>query len=377
MSNLKVIVGVNLACWVLFTCVLMTCHHPQGPAPPVPAASSPSPAGLPRNVPCPTTKSQAQLKAAPEVALPGLVVPVAPVLSPPSSSASAFGKVIFSPNHPNPSTDPLPLIIHDLKRQYQFLSTVREEDNKRAPKNALRDLTLGDSTLNFIGGGDESPASFHLILYPPNEVRCRATRQRQENEPPVSCTEFKKDTCEIFRKYFSEGEDSAGLLWKPRGQRSLTFLESGGLDGTPESSMTELMERAGWEGLVVEATPANYVQVAANRPCVSSIESAASPKFEPVQFFGWGGCCSGMSEAMSDKFVKTFHGKSSRNEIFSYNVRSAPISEIIAAWGKSVIDFWVLDVEGAEKFVLLGMDFQATGKKRFSNFHKSTKACTQ
>jgi hypothetical protein len=76
-----------------------------------------------------------------------------------------------------------------------------------------------------------------------------------------------------------------------------------------------------------------------------------------VEFFGWGGCCSGIKDAMSDGFIKTFHGKE-KSKIVSYGVRSAPIVELIKAWGKAEVDFWVLDVEGAEKFVLMGMDFE-------------------
>lgn len=134
-------------------------------------------------------------------------------------------------------------------------------------------------------------------------------------------------------------------------------MEIGGLDGKPENSMTEIMERNGWDGLVIEATPGNYVQIASNRPCASVVEAAAGPSWGAVDFFGWGGCCSGAKSAMSDSFVKAFHSKKGSKERKYYRVRSAPIVDLFLAWGKDFVDFWVLDVEGGERQVLEGMDF--------------------
>jgi len=176
---------------------------------------------------------------------------------------------------------------------------------------------------------------------------------------PVECKTFKSDTCTIYDEYFKSSSQNKLLDKTSREGRKLAFVESGGLNGEPVNSMTELFERKGWHGLVVEATPGNYVQIPYNRPCVSTIESAASPSWGPVEFFGWGGCCSGIKDAMSDGFIKAFHGKGPKSSILSYKVRSAPIVDIFVAWDKPFIDVWVLDVEGAELFVLQGMDFKA------------------
>ena len=250
--------------------------------------------------------------------------------------------ILFSPNNPKstlPASSHASLVASDGNRLALFRDALTSEKLKTAPPYALRDLTLSDATTNFNADG-----SFHLVMYPPNPAAC-ASHVQQTGK--VSCEKFKQDTCTIFDEYFKTTTKTG-----PR-----TFIESGGFDGTPEWSMTELMEKQGWEGLVVEATPGNYVQIAEHRPCVSLVESAASPIWGPVEFFGWGGCCSGIKDAMSDKFIETFHGKE-KSKIVSYNVRSAPIVELIKAWGKTEVDFWVLDVEGAEKFVLMGMDFE-------------------
>ena len=116
---------------------------------------------------------------------------------------------------------------------------------------------------------------------------CSAKKKSLIGSKPESCQTFKEDTCNIYKEHFSLS--GVNKLVKPRKERTMTFIESGGLNGTPESSMTELMEREGWDRLVVEATPGNYGQIGFNRPCVSMIESAASTSWGPIEFFGWVG----------------------------------------------------------------------------------------
>ena len=55
---------------------------------------------------------------------------------------------------------------------------------------------------------------------------------------------------------------------------------------------------------------------------------------------------------MPGSFVKHFHGKNPH----SYPVMTAPFSDVVAAAGMLAIDFMSLDVEGAEFFVVQGMD---------------------
>ncbi|GMI07515.1 hypothetical protein TrRE_jg3495 [Triparma retinervis] len=122
------------------------------------------------------------------------------------------------------------------------------------PQLTLEDLTLADSKTNFLPSG-----SFHLVLYPPVPSRCETHTIRARHDPPVDCSTFKGDTCNIYREVRGGG---------------LTFHGGGGPGGR------------------------RYVRV-----------------------------------------------------------RSAPIADIFRAWGRQRVDFWVLDVEGAERQVLEGMDF--------------------
>jgi hypothetical protein len=57
---------------------------------------------------------------------------------------------------------------------------------------------------------------------------------------------------------------------------------------------------------------------------------------------------------MAETNKRVFHGKNAQ----AYKVQSAPVTEILIAADFRNLDFWVLDVEGAELSVLLGMDFK-------------------
>jgi len=223
-----------------------------------------------------------------------------------------------------------------------------------ADSAGLKVLTLSDAaaTAIRISQDGEQP---RVLVYPPDSWASRECF-RANRTALISASPFKRDVLAVAEKYFNSSEGPAH-----------TFVEIGGLDGSPLNSMTEVLEkRLGWRGLVIEATPANYVSIGKNRPCVHHAQAAAGPDWSLVEFFGWGGCCSGIKGAMSPKFQKQFHGRGKvrhpkqrhQSEVPEpYLVQQAPISDIMAAAGLTTVDFWSLDVEGAEEFVLRGMDF--------------------
>jgi hypothetical protein len=75
-----------------------------------------------------------------------------------------------------------------------------------------------------------------------------------------------------------------------------------------------------------------------------------------ADFVGWGDCCSGHKADMSSNFINTFHGATAE----SYKVLVAPASDVFRTAGFDTIDFFSLDVEGAELRVLQGIDFART-----------------
>lgn len=167
---------------------------------------------------------------------------------------------------------------------------------------------------------------------------------------------FVQDMCAVVEKYWKKDPKWKSLSSAQTPAR--TFLEVGALNGAAPTSNTRIFEKYManlWQGLTVEATPANFAELDTNRPCTYRTEVALSGDWGWVDFIGWGGCCSGHEQTMSDSFKKHFHGKSAK----SYKVLSAPIAEVakaVPAMKKDGIDFLSLDVEGAEYFVLNGMN---------------------
>ena len=90
-----------------------------------------------------------------------------------------------------------------------------------------------------------------------------------------------------------------------------------------------------------------------NRPCTYMTEVALSTSWGLAEFVGWGGCCSGSKSTMTESFLNYFHG----HKPTTYQVLMAPATDVFLAAGMSTIDFWSLDVEGAELQVLQGVDW--------------------
>jgi len=170
---------------------------------------------------------------------------------------------------------------------------------------------------------------------------------------------FLVDSCVILQYYFAFDPWARYSLGreKPR-RRRRAFLEVGGLAGLPAQSMTLVFQRYfgydAWDGMAVEATTANFAHLMYNRPCLYRAEIAAGKEWGHLDFTGWGGCCSGITADMAETNKRVFHGKNAQ----AYKVQSAPVTEILIAADFRTLDFWVLDVEGAELSVLLGMDFK-------------------
>ena len=212
----------------------------------------------------------------------------------------------------------------------------------------------------------------HIILHKPDINACVdyskdfAWSSNSITKELTACMnkgEFLGDTCSVVSHYFRydpylPSNTNPNLKTSRSNIRRRTFLELGALGGQPHQSMTLVFERTfgfdTWDGLGVEATPANFAQLMKNRPCISKMEFAAATKWGTTQFTGWGGCCSGIEMDMNTKHKKLFHGAKAQ----SFTVGTAPISDVLLGAGIKVLDFFVLDVEGGELSVLKGMNFK-------------------
>ena len=196
------------------------------------------------------------------------------------------------------------------------------------------------------------------------------------------------------------GHHSIGAAWKPRPHRSLAtapvptnvlrvsgkhwaqeeedleaysryfyglengvILESGALDGVQYSTSKMFVESLGWSAVHVEANPSNYKLLVANRPESADLNVALCDKSTDLHFVfreestdAVSGIWEFMPQFIKDKWWADVTPE--RLKAFP-TVPCRPLPPMLRALGVNHINFWVLDVEGAELEVLHAMDFSA------------------
>lgn len=151
-------------------------------------------------------------------------------------------------------------------------------------------------------------------------------------------------------KHGEHGITDKILKMLPNGQ---TFVEMGANDGL--NSNTHYIEQLGWRGLCIEAGPSNFDKLKKNRPGCTNIQAVVSEKESTTIFreFPEGGLYghSGLKDARSDKswknLIKTHNAK-----YIDHEVRTTTLDKIFEENRLSNIDFFSLDIEGAEMSVL-------------------------
>lgn len=118
--------------------------------------------------------------------------------------------------------------------------------------------------------------------------------------------------------------------------------------------MTWIVRQKGWDGFAVEAAPLLYSELHTGARGVTSMEAALCEVFDVVEFMGEDGCCAGIATEMSDVHKTAFHQDAKP----SYMVNCVPIGAVTKALGIKTIDYFSLDVEGAELVVLKGFDWE-------------------
>ena len=181
--------------------------------------------------------------------------------------------------------------------------------------------------------------------------------------------------------YSQSGEDAA-LDYMFRGARNGTFLEMGALDGRHASNSHFFERELGWVGVLIEPSPSPFSKLKRNRPgnvlinaAVCGPESANRTRAllagEYGAFARKAGCgigavhfvegsrpaVRGIMEFMEPAFLHKWHPKSALGQRRLSCVPCRGLSELLAPYGVRYVDFFSLDVEGAEHEVLKTVDF--------------------
>lgn len=141
-------------------------------------------------------------------------------------------------------------------------------------------------------------------------------------------------------------------------KRNGTFFEMGGYDGIHASNTMHFERTLGWRGLLIEGCPTTYEKLVKNRPLAHTVNMVASDVEHDVEFQGCS-LTSGITENFSADFAEKFHSKAlkgNHREARKIRVRAKPLGPVLASLGYYHIDFFVLDVEGAEMKVLNSFD---------------------
>lgn len=179
--------------------------------------------------------------------------------------------------------------------------------------------------------------------------------------PPQTSTELCK-RCVKANSKSQHGEDRHVLpeLWNASGHRPGTFVELGAFDGVRMSN-TYLLEKCfGWNGVLVEASSANFAKLRrsgrAGSKCVHSAVCAGPPSTVRMTVArDGGGMVAGQLELMSRPFRKLHRHMFNGTE----QVPCRSLTAIMAGAGYDRATFLSLDVEGAEDRVLQAVDPRA------------------
>lgn len=151
----------------------------------------------------------------------------------------------------------------------------------------------------------------------------------------------------IWKRFFS-GDD------KNRSSHRI-FVEMGGLDGIQFSNTFILEYCFGWKGILLEAHPDNFKQMVVNRPCVHTVWAAACNAGQNYIYMSGS---EGVAEQVG--INANLHLTSGSSDMANLKkVPCKPLQAVLAAYAINTIDFFSLDVEGAEVEVLQTIDFSA------------------
>jgi len=133
------------------------------------------------------------------------------------------------------------------------------------------------------------------------------------------------------------------------------FLEMGALDGVTSSNTLMFEQCLGWNGVLIEADPFNFKKLRKNRPCAVTLgEGACSVEDGPTIRMG------GADGTAFDVDVRgdgTNGDSGDTNNATFHEVPCRPLGAILEENGVHRINFFSLDVEGAELKVLRTIDW--------------------
>jgi len=133
-------------------------------------------------------------------------------------------------------------------------------------------------------------------------------------------------------------------------------VEIGALDGIKYSNTKFFEDNLGWGGVLIEAQPENAKKLRRNRSSANNyiISEAVCPDGQHYVNFTGTNAVGGIPDQMTNKHKKHFFSGKRTQTI---QVPCRPIGRMLKESGVRAVDFFILDVEGAELMILETMDW--------------------
>lgn len=194
-------------------------------------------------------------------------------------------------------------------------------------------------------------------------VKAEITPKTSSPTPPPSTfpsVNFSSPECRKFTSQHGEDKELFIQYWvSPSPKTDGVFLELGALDGVDFSNSYWYEMCLGWTGVLIEGHPTAAAALKKNRPNSINFEAAACERDEGnVTFVGTANGVSGDISKMPDSFIRDQHPWYLRGHEESHVVQCRTISSMLEEAKVDHIDFWTLDVEGAEFTVLTTFDWE-------------------
>lgn len=142
-----------------------------------------------------------------------------------------------------------------------------------------------------------------------------------------------------------------------------TYLEMGACDGYNLSNTMMFYESLGWRGVLIEPQPACQAQMHARQPGDPGYRSpvrntifsnATCASFQTLDMEVTDSCDAGVG---GSEFVSDEWRAENRNRTRTQQINCSPVGHMLSVANVTRLDFWSLDVEGAELDALRGMDW--------------------
>lgn len=178
--------------------------------------------------------------------------------------------------------------------------------------------------------------------------------------PEFGNVDFSKEACSKFRSQHGEDKFLYNAFWAlPNPMTNGFFLELGALDGEYMSNSWWFEQCLGWKGMLIEGQPTAIEKLKKNRPTATVLGEAVCAEEGMIDFVGTDNGVAGDVSQMPQNFVQEFHKNWDKGGDEVHKVKCGPLMEKLERFGVKHIDFWTLDVEGAEWSVLTTFDWEA------------------